>query len=588
MSLTRRQLLLSAAALMAAACTPAAQQPAKPADTKPADSKPAAQPTAAPAAASKPADAKPADAKPAAGQPTAASAAKPAEAKPAGAPRSGGELSFIVSAEPPSFDAHRETTFAMLHPTAPHYSLLVKFNPDKFPEVMPDLAESWEVSADKLTYTFKIRDGVKFHDGSACTSRDVKASYDKIITPPDGVISPRKASYSMVESVAAPDPRSVVFKLKNPSASFMNLAASPWNYIYSADKLAADPKWYEKNVLGTGPFTFGEFVPGSHWTGKKFPDYWDKGKPYLDSYRATFVAQPAAQVAAIRGGRAAVEFRGFTPQQRDDVVNALGDKIVVQESPWITVLIAAFNTEKKPFDDPRVRRALSMAVDRWGGSEALSKITFVKPVGGLLRPGGPYARPDADLEKMPGFSKDINAQREEAKKLLREAGVPDGFAFTLKNRDTPNPYETIGVFLIDQWRKIGLNVTHQQTETNQYLTDNRNGNFDVSVDFLADFVDEPDLQLSKFLSSSRSPSNYGRYTDPQLDELYDQQSRETDPEKRKQLIWKFEDIALGEKAYVLTALWWQRIVPHARELQGYKVLPSHYVNQDLAGVWLSA
>jgi peptide/nickel transport system substrate-binding protein len=328
MFLSRRQLLWSAASLLAAtACSPAATPPAKPADAKPTESKPAA-----PAATAAPAAAKPAESKPAATQPTAAAKtdAKPAAA---GAPRSGGELSFVVGAEPPSFDAHRETTFAMIHPTAPHYSLLVKFNPDKFPEVIPDLAESWEVSADKLTYTFKIRDGVKFHDGSALTSQDVVATYDKIIKPPEGVVSARKASFGMVESVTAPDPRTVVFKLKFTSASFLNMVASPWNHIYSAAKLAADPKWYEKNVMGTGPFTFVEFVPGSHWVGKKFPDYFERGKPYLDGFRATFIREPAAQVAAIRGGRAAVEFRGFTPQQRDDLVNALGDKVTVQESP---------------------------------------------------------------------------------------------------------------------------------------------------------------------------------------------------------------------------------------------------------------
>ena len=587
MFLSRRQLLWSVATLLVgSACTPAAAPPGKPAEPKPADAKPAAPAATSAPPAAKPAESKPAESKPAAAaQPTAAS--KP-DAKPAsGTPRAGGELSFVVGAEPPSFDAHRETTFAMLHPTAPHYSLLVKFNPDKFPEVVPDLAETWDVSPDKLTYTFKLRDGVKFHDGSPCTSADVVATYEKIVKPPEGVVSARKASYSMVESVTAPDPRTVVFKLKYVSASFVNMVASPWNYIYSAAKLAADPKWYEKNVMGTGPFTYVEYVPGSHWVGKKFPDYFEKGKPYLDGFRATFIKEPAAQVAAIRGGRATVEFRGFTPQQRDDLVNALGNKVTVQESPWITVLISTFNTEKKPFDDPRVRRALTMAVDRWGSVEALSKITFVKPVGGLVRPGSPYARPDAELEKVAGFSKDINGQREEAKKLLREAGVPDGFSFTLKNRDTPNPYETIGVFLIDQWRRIGLNVTHQQAETNQYLTDHRNGAFDVSLDFLADFVDEPDLQLSKFVSATRSPTNYGRYNDPQVDELYDQQSREPDPEKRKQLVWKLEDLLLTEKAYVFPVIWWQRIIPHLSTLQGYKVLPSHYVNQDLTNVWLS-
>jgi peptide/nickel transport system substrate-binding protein len=579
-------------ALLSTACAPASAPAAKPTEAPKAapaaTTAPAPKPTEA---AAKPAE-KPADgaAKPTAAKPVATEAAKSAAAaKPGEQPQRGGELSFVVSAEPPSFDGHRETTFAMLHPTAPHYSLLIKFNPEKYPEVMPDLAESWEISQDRLTYTFKIRDGVKFHDGTSLTSRDVKASYDRIINPPEGVISARKAQYTAleIESVTDPDPRTVVFKLRYPSAAMLTLLASPWNYIYSADKLAADPRWYEKNIMGTGPFTFVEYVPGSHWVGKRNDNYFLQGLPYLDGFRATFIRETAAQVAAVRGGRAQVEFRGFTPPARDDLVRALGDQIVVQEAPWITSLIVVINTEKKPFDDPRVRRALNLALDRWEGSNALSKITFVKPVGALMRPGSGFDRPESELLKLPGFGRDGNAAKDEAKRLLREAGVSDGFSFTLKNRDVANPYEPTGVFLIDQWRKIGLNVQHVQQETAAYENDKRSGNFEVSVDFLADYLDEPDVQLSKFISADRSPSNYGKYTDRELDRIFEQQSRETDPEKRKQLVWQFEDRVVGEMAYTFPIIWWQRIIPHAAALKGYEVLPTHYVNQDLTDVWLA-
>ncbi len=575
--------------LLSMGCGQPASAPAKPADapktaaTQPvAASKTEAKPTEA--AAKPAADAKPAaEAKAAGAAPTTA----PAEAKPVGQPRSGGELNFVVGAEPPSLDGHRETTFALIHPTAPHYSLLIKFNPEKYPEVAPDLAESWEISPDNLTYTFKLRDGVRFHDGSPCTSRDVKASYDRIVNPPEGIVSTRKVQYSAIESIEAPDPRTIVFKLKYPSAAMLSLLASRWNWIYSADKLAADQRWYEKNVMGTGPFKFVEYVSGSHWIGQKNPDYFLPGRPYLDGYRATFIRETSAQVAAVRGGRAQVEFRGFTPPARDDLVRALGDQITVQESPWILSLIVAFNTEKKPFDDPRVRKALSLALDRWEGSEALSRITFVKPIGTLVRPGGPFHRPESEMIKLAGFSRDGNAAKEEARRLLREAGVPDGFSFTLKNRDTPNPYEPTGVFLVDQWRKIGLNVTNLPQENAAYDGDKRSGNYDVSLDFIADYIDEPDVQLAKFISASRSPANYGRYNDPELDRLYDAQSRETDPRKRNQLVWQLEDRVIDEMVYTFPIIWWQRIVPHRSELQGYTVTPSHYVNQDLTHVWLA-
>ena len=131
---------------------------------------------------------------------------------------------------------------------------------------------------------------MKFHDGTEMTSKDVKASYDKIIFPPPGVgSSAARASTRDVESVEAPDATTVVFKLKQPSGSFLASLLSPYNFIYKADILAKDPHWYETHIMGTGPFIFVEHVKGSHWVGKKNPNYWDKGKPYLDGFRAIFI-----------------------------------------------------------------------------------------------------------------------------------------------------------------------------------------------------------------------------------------------------------------------------------------------------------
>src|SRR5882672_5033024 len=135
-------------------------------------------------------------------------------------PRAGGELIYVVGSESPSYDAHREETFGLIHPTAPHYSTLLRVDPTDTTgtRIIGDLAESWTVSKDGLTFTFKIRRGVKFHDGSTLTSRDVKASYDKIINPPAGVTSPRRGQYAVVEAFEAPDPETIIFRLKHPSA----------------------------------------------------------------------------------------------------------------------------------------------------------------------------------------------------------------------------------------------------------------------------------------------------------------------------------------------------------------------------------
>src|SRR5262249_38509352 len=148
-------------------------------------------------------------------------------------------------------------------------------------------------------------------------------------------------------------------------------------------------------------------------------------KPYLDGYRAQFVSSSSAQVAAIRGERAHAQFRGFSPTERDALVQALGPKIAVQESPWDCMALVAINHERKPFDDKRVRRALTLALDRYEASRNLSRIEAVKDVGGIQVPGTPWATPPAELEKLAGYGRDIAANRAEARRLLREAGVPE-------------------------------------------------------------------------------------------------------------------------------------------------------------------
>jgi peptide/nickel transport system substrate-binding protein len=504
-------------------------------------------------------------------------------------PRVGGELVFLVPGEPPSYDAHREETFALIHPAAPHYNTLLRIDPfdTTGTRVVGDLAESWTVSPDKRTYVLKLRRGVKFHDGSQMTSRDVKATYDKIIAPPSGMTSARKGEYLEIELVLAPEPYIVAFKLKWPAPSFIHSLASPWNWIYKADILERDIHWYERNIMGTGPFIFVEHVKGSHWIGRRNPDYWNRNKPYLDSYRAIFVRDDAVQVAAIRAQRAHIQFRGFSPAQRDNVVRTLGEKVTVQESSWNCGLVVAMNHEKAPFDDRRVRRALSLALDRYRAAAALPRIAIVREVAGVQVPGSLFASSPAELAKLAGYWRDIRKSRAEARRLLAEAGVRDGFSFGLKNRNIPMPYEHIGTWLVDQWRQINLNVRQDIQESGVYFNDLRTGNFEVGVDFQCGYVVDPDLDLHKFQSRHRSHANYSRYSDPVLDDLYVLQSRTVEPEQRRRWIRAFEKRLLDEEAHYIYTLQWYRIVPHSARVRGWTITPSHYLNNQLDTVWLA-
>jgi peptide/nickel transport system substrate-binding protein len=502
-------------------------------------------------------------------------------------PRYGGELTFAVPSEPPTYDGHQEETFGVTHPIAPHYNTLLRVDPFDKTGTKPvgDLAESWTVSKDGMTYTFKLRRGVKFHDGSEMTSKDVKASYDKIIFPPQGMKSSRKAMYHAVEAIEAPDPYTIRFRMKWAESSFMLNLASPWNFIYRADVLAKDITWYEKNINGTGPFKFVEHVKGSHWVGKKNADYWDKGKPYLDGYRALFISSSSAQVAAVRGERAHIQFRGFTPADRDSLVQALGPKITVQESPWDCVLMVAMHHEKKPFDDKRVRRALTLALDRYEASKNLSKIAIVKDVAGIQVPGTPWATPPDELEKLAGYGRDIAKSRAEAKRLLREAGVPEGYGFTFKNRGIPQPYEPVAIWMIDQWRQIGLNVKQEIIEASAYHPMLKRGDFEVAMDFACGFIVEPDLDLHRFVTTS--DANYGKHKDKQIDELFQKQSRAIDPAERRSLVRALEKRLIDDEVHVFYTLQWHRIIPHSAKVKGWTVTPSHYLNNQLDTVWLS-
>ncbi len=500
-------------------------------------------------------------------------------------PRSGGLLKFAVSAEPPNYDCHANVSFAHTHPIRPHYNTLLKFDAARYPAIKGDLAESWSVSKDGLTYTFKLRKGVKFHDGSTLSSEDVRATYDRIRKPPPGVRSLREESYTDIATIETPDPLTVVFKLKKQNASMLTNFASPWDCIYSAAKLKQDPRFPERNIMGTGPFTFVDHVAGSHWTGRKFDGYFEKGKPYLNGYIAIFISG-APMVTALAAGEVLVEFRGHSPADRDRIVKALGEKVVVQEMPWVCSLVVTFNTRKKPFDDQRVRKALSLAIDRWGGAEALQKVALVRHVGGILRPGYDLAISEKELVQMPGFSRDVTASRAEARKLLAAAGVPN-LTFTLTNRNIAMPYTPVGVFLIDQWRQIGVTVKHEQLETRLYLAAQQRDKptFDAALDFNCDFMDEPNLQLQKYLSHDRSPINYAQQTDRTLDDLFDKQSGELDKKKRYAILREFEKRAL-EQAYTIPTIWWHRIIVHHKVMKGWHITPSHYVGQDLADVWL--
>ncbi len=505
-------------------------------------------------------------------------------------PKRGGILKFVVGSKIPSYDGHQETTYGMIHPIRPFYSLLIRVNPDnpQSPtDFVCDVCEG-EVPAPTdggLTYTFKIRSGIKFHDGTPLAAADVKATYDKIIFPPDGVKSRRKDNYEMVESVTAPNVTTVVFKLKYPSGAFIPALASPFNFIYSKKDLDTHGyAWHKTNVNGTGAFKFKQHQSGAFVEGVRYDSYHHAGKPYLDGYKAIAAQKMAVRLQAIRGNQAAIEFRGFPPKARDDLVSALGDQIMVQEGDWNCTLLVIFNHKRTPYDDALVRRALTLAIDRWGGSRYFSQITIVKTVGGIVFPNHPLAATTDELQKMAGYWPDIEKSRAEARRLLKEAGQ-ENLQFTLLNRTVDQPYRVVGGWLIDQWKRIGVKATHKVVPSGEwYASLRKKKDFEVAIGVNCNSVVNPLLDISSWLGSASD--NYAQYEDPVLEDLFNKMNREGNPVKQRQYMRQFERRALSDMAHQSIVLWWYKIHPHRSYVKGWKTAPSHYLNQHLDQVWL--
>ena len=234
----------------------------------------------------------------------------------------------------------------------------------------------------------------------------------------------------------------------------------------------------------------------------------------------------------------------------------------------------------------RVRRALTLALDRWGSAEGLSRVSLMHTVGSLMFPGSPLAPTKEELEKIAGFWPDIEKSRAEAKRLLKEAGA-EGLTFELINRNVDQPYKYLGTWLIDQWDKIGLHVTQQVVPTGPWFASLRGGEFAVNTGGNCHGIVNPVIDVQTWLSHSVSSQNYGYYEDPKEDDIYDKMLHETDVAKQRALAYEFDKRVLGEEAHYIHTFWWNRVVPYRSYMHGWKIGPSHYSNQDLSTIWLA-
>ncbi|MDP2952768.1 MAG: ABC transporter substrate-binding protein, partial [Chloroflexota bacterium] len=308
-----------------------------------------------------------------------------------------------MAIDPPNFDAHQNTSINMLGPLGPAYNLLVQYDDQDPSKIVPDLAEKWDVSPDGSAITFTLRRGVLWHDGKPFTAADVKATLDRIVSPPKGVFSPRAGSFGAIKEVKVVDDYTVQVALKYPTASLLYNIGVGFNWIMPKHILdeRGDMK---KSVVGTGAFKFTRFMSGVSTDLEKNPQYFAPGLPYLDGITTYVVPDPGARFAALRTGQLDYihAYPAITPVEAEIIER---DKlpIVVQTTPGLGFRIILPNFKVKPWDDARVRKAVSIAIDRRGSIQIVEKGWGV--AGGPLPPppGGQWSLPADEINKLPGY-----------------------------------------------------------------------------------------------------------------------------------------------------------------------------------------
>src|SRR5579864_5077695 len=314
-------------------------------------------------------------------------------------PKSGGVLRYGITMRPPHFDVHQSGTINSLASQAVQFDNLVRRDPrDSGKTIIPDLAHSWEIAKDGKTYTFHLRQGVQFHDGAELTSDDVKATFDRIRKPPQGVSIPRSVLFRAVDEIAAPDKYTVQFKLAEPRPVnfIMSAIASGWNVIVRK-KTLEDNNYNLRKVQtppGTGPFRPGKFVENESWEMKRNPDYWNKGLPYLDGITFYHALPFSTELgSAILSGR--VDYVRITDPVTWRKAKATPGMSVARFNQSVIQGVWT-NSKRKPLDDPRVRRAFHLAFDRPTLIDVVKDVTPMQ-VGGFLYPFSEFATPKEEL-----------------------------------------------------------------------------------------------------------------------------------------------------------------------------------------------
>jgi peptide/nickel transport system substrate-binding protein len=402
--------------------------------------------------------------------------------------------------------------------------------------IIGELAEKWSWQDNYKNLVFFLRKDVKWHDGKPFTSKDVKVTFDMVRAAPDAQaklrLSPRKDWYANVEAIEAPDPHTVVFRLKRPQPGLLAMLASGYSPVYAAH---VNPATYRTACIGTGPFKVKEWRKGEYVDYVKNPDYFVKGRPYLDSLRYIVIKERGTRVAALQAGQLDVSFPGEISKTAAEQLKAAVPQLVVTPVGTSVNDNIIMNLKKPPFDNPKIRLAVSYAIDRKGLIRAVHQGGGVPGASLSPRPYGVWGLLDKDLAGLPGYGKpeDMKAR---ARKLLGEAGFSPQNPLKVEMATRAIAiYVDMASFVINELKQVGIEATLKQFETAQWHAMATRGEYQIGANLTGIGVDEPDANFYENYACG-SPRNYSFYCNEEVAKMVDQQSQELDPKKRQQLV----------------------------------------------------
>ncbi len=430
-----------------------------------------------------------------------------------GAPKRGGTLTIGADADPIGLDPVTIAAYSSFDFTALLYTGLLRWNANM--QVEPDLATGF-ITPNETTYIFRLRQGVKFHNGQPFSAEDVKATFDRIADPASA--SPNASLFSVIKAVTVVDAHTVKFELKAPSATFLNyMATNPMSSI--TPKGAADLK---TKPVGTGPFVFESYEPNQQFTLKANPNYYEEGQPYLDTVVFKFFKDQASITSALRSK--AIDMTWFKDPKVSAQIMKTSPDLVSAPGKTSRTFPVWLNQKAKPFNDIKVRRALSLATDRKACQMVVLGATGGKV--GAMVPESQVGGYDG-VSPLPYYKTDVAA----AKKLLAEAGYPNGLDLGDYIVVAANALDVqCAQVLQQQWAKAGIKVNIKPMETAPLLAAWAKGEYGI-LSVALSWSPDPDAILSR-LSSSHSYGKAMGMADPKLDKMIEDARSILDVPKR--------------------------------------------------------